>query len=685
MVTVTVEPVDLDIVVDLGQPTMLVLVTPWLFSVGAPPSGETLEWRTDVLPGYTGEQRIALRDAPRQSFNYSHLLTPHEFATAKNYVRQRRYASVPAWFEHIKYVGTLAAVDTTITFDTTNADYREGGALVVFESSDKAVVVLIDTVTPTGVTLATALGQEFVNPLIAPVRHGRIVDGLKITRPPGSMVDCSIQFQATDNADLAADIGYPQYRSLDVLNELTIVLANIAENIILPTELFDSGMGVIVAEPVIDYAEFGQTVSFMEQGKAALWRRRQWLHSLKGKQKPFWLPSFKRDDLTLLEDIDSSETVLSVQHIGPASYLVGQHVMIKTEAGTEYFREITASVDGAANETDITISSSLGVAVAAADVNTFCFMSQVRLDADRIEIKYKTVDIATIVIPAVETSSEFTLTQKVIPEYPEIDPYWAYTILQAHFTGTDGQQSATNESLYYHPLIFGNLADIQDNKLKLYGDWGADFSQNSYVYSKTDSASEIDETFVKETKTTTNHFRLEGDFCHELFGVEFNDITSIQRLITHWNASTISQHGDPGWMWYFGSNSLLLLAYNHPWIYSDPYGANLASGAGSFSPTQNQPYDLAIRRFGSTVRFCVDGVMVGNSGTWGGISNNTRAPLAIGLSSIAGGYPNPPYLTLDHQNFDGRIAAVRMTNFDRYGNNDNYDVPSLPLTTSELS
>ena len=405
MAVVNVEPSDLDTPPpELDLMELLVLYTDWPFRVNVG-SSEKLEWLSDVLSGYTGEQRLALRDAPRQSFNYADTLEPHDFTRAKDFVRQNVYATVPVWFERTHVFGSLASAATVIVFDTADADYRDSSAVVIWESADKVVVRLIDTVEAGQLNLAAAVGVDFTDPFVAPARIGIIVDGLQINRQLVTVATCNIRFLITDNVDLASGTSegymYPLYEGLDVLTDSTIVVGSVSENVINTSEFIDSGLGMVAVEPIKDYTDFKQTLGFLEQGKTALWMRRQWLHSLKGKQKPFWLPSFM-DDLVLLVPIGAADVVVTVERLGLPAGMIGRHIMLELNDGTQYFREITNAIEGGVGEAYITISSNLGAIVAVADVRRFSFISRVRLDTDQIEIKYRASDIAEMSAPVVE-------------------------------------------------------------------------------------------------------------------------------------------------------------------------------------------------------------------------------------------------------------------------------------------
>ncbi len=369
---------------------------------------ETLETYTEVNGSLTGEQRIALRDAPRQIFQYSTRLLDHQqFSRAKLFARRNGALPVyvPVWGEQVQLLGSISSGATTLTFDTTYGDWREGGFLTVWQDDETYAVAEIDTVTDTDITLTDTLGVSFTSPVVVPVRTALTIEGFSISRNRVTG-DIAAKFQVLDNIDMAADYvsDYPQYQSLDVVTERPVLVSSVSESIVRAAEYFDNGFGPIAVETTKNYADFGQTVSFWEARRAPLWRRRLWLHSLRGKQKPFWLPTFNMD-FDLQASFLSAATTLTVKSVAPNGFYIGKDIMILLKNGSRYLREITnAVVAGGGNDT-LTISSSLGVNVAPSDIDLFCFVSLVRLDSDSVTIEHRfeldsVISIQVMEIPA---------------------------------------------------------------------------------------------------------------------------------------------------------------------------------------------------------------------------------------------------------------------------------------------
>ncbi|RWB53627.1 hypothetical protein [Mesorhizobium sp.] len=392
---------------DLASPAMVMLYEAWPFRpmVGA---SDTLETLSEVLPSYTEEQRLALRKAPRQNPRYTVKLDPAQFSRAKDFGKRRAgtLVSIPIWWEGIRLAGDVAAADTEISIDTTFGDWRVGGRLIVWQDEDNYALAMITEVAVDHVTLLVPIGADLTTPTVAPVRNARPSEGFSISRgSTGKLtIDVTARFQVQDNIKLEGDAGYPQYLSLDVLTEPTARVSDISENIVQAAEYQDNGFGPVEIQRQRQYVDHGQTIAFLEEGQAAVWRRRIWVHARNGKQKAFWLPSFN-SDLKLLAPIGAADTVVTVKRSGLLAGYIGKHVMIELKDGTRYFRQITNAARVAGND-QLTLSAVLGSSVALSQIRWFSYLSRVRLDSDAVTFSFvasgKGPLVATLSVPVME-------------------------------------------------------------------------------------------------------------------------------------------------------------------------------------------------------------------------------------------------------------------------------------------
>ena len=69
---------------------------------------EALEWKTDVLQAYAGEQRFRLRERPRRSWSFNHLFDDDGQSAARSIIRGADGFYVPDWIRRI-YSGSVSA------------------------------------------------------------------------------------------------------------------------------------------------------------------------------------------------------------------------------------------------------------------------------------------------------------------------------------------------------------------------------------------------------------------------------------------------------------------------------------------------------------------------------------------------------------------------------------------------
>lgn len=364
---------------------------------------ENLEWKTDIIPSYNNEQRLAIRAAPRQEFTYTFQLDPHQFSRAKAMATQwaHRVYGIPVWAELTK-VGNLSAGATAIFFNTANADYRDNDIILVWESDTKFVAVETLTVLSDRINLKLPLETAYAGAYVAPMRFARTLNGMGFKRNAHSVVTASASFLVTQNKDLGASVGYTQYRSKDVVLEPLMALDDMSEKIARTVDMFDNGSGPVLVDTTNSYVRSTKSFVFDTLDRTERWKARKWIHSRRGKQKSFWIPSWN-SDLILLADAGSTSTSLTVRPIGyPLYYGVKDIMILRNSNSTPLFaRVLSASVDVNSNEV-LNLEAAVGVALTVSDIKQICFMSLVRFDSDSIRLRHSYSGRATTSIPVVE-------------------------------------------------------------------------------------------------------------------------------------------------------------------------------------------------------------------------------------------------------------------------------------------
>jgi len=373
--------------------------TAWPFE---PLSGviEELEWLTDIIFSKAGEQRIALRQAPRRTFNLSHILTDYQAMSARTLIMGAQADGgflVPDWAQATDY-GAQAS-GNNIPF-TTPANVIMGDQALLWESDVINEVVTITTDsngTHIDVTLA------YTDALLVPLWPAESTDGLSIERNGAQLNAASIAFTATENMDVAAT-SYAQYLSNDIVPDCAKI-EGLSESVDWQASEFDNSTGIIEYIRSRTTADVKYTMSWRVITAAERYALLQWLHSRKGRQKVFWLSS-RAHDFELSTATISGTTIAVYRRPGlTALDLADFHIDITNTAGESIYRRVTAvtattSLNGRAR-LSLTISASASVS----NPRRISMMRLTRFDADRIELDHRAVEGTTVKVPCIEVSA----------------------------------------------------------------------------------------------------------------------------------------------------------------------------------------------------------------------------------------------------------------------------------------
>lgn len=362
---------------------------------------ETLEWKTDVINTWNGEQRIALRKAPRQLFNFNFIKTPKTAAEMQTVFRNWVYRNwvIPIWQEQRRIQQAIQGA-TSINFPTSNTSYVVGGYAVIWESDDKAEAMQVMNIRPDGIDISQGLSQQYTNALIMPARLGLAPNGLIIRRLGSNATEFTTTLLIVNEIDYSAT-SYPTYDGYDILIDGNVMIGSLEESIAQTMQFIDNGQGLITVEPTRNYVDNRKTVGKVAVGQANIWKWKQWLYSKKGMQKAFWLPSFA-NDIQPVSTIFANNTYADIRNIDLNThgiFPIATQLVLKN--GATYYRKITGATLGTGYET-ISFDSAFGIEIAPENIHRWSIMSLVRFDTDSIELGYNGVERLTCNIPVKE-------------------------------------------------------------------------------------------------------------------------------------------------------------------------------------------------------------------------------------------------------------------------------------------
>lgn len=176
--------------------------------------------------------------------------------------------------------------------------------------------------------------------------------------------------------------GLPIYLGRDVQIDPTVMRQPMRDTIGQTVEMVDNGFGPVVIEPTRAYLQRRSTITFSDYGRQSAWSRRRWLHSLRGRQQAFWLPTWGRE-LVLQAGIEAGDDFLIVAPSFDLATWINRHIMFDLPTGG-IFRQITAASYEALGHRLTIVPLSVDVS-ADAPVH---FLTGMRLDTDRIELEH---------------------------------------------------------------------------------------------------------------------------------------------------------------------------------------------------------------------------------------------------------------------------------------------------------
>lgn len=369
------------------------------------PYDETLEWLTDVLTKVDGsEQRRAIRKTPRQFFRWDVLVEDgRERSIVENslFDWQGRTFGVPVWHESTNLAAAITGGSTTVITvgSTADADFRDGGLVLVWESVTKYDVLNLVSHTSTTLTVQNPPTNSYSQTptggvLVIPLRLAAVEGDVRGGRYLQGQDRFQVRFRVTEaGVDLADSSSWSTFNSKVLLDDYNFVEGTLPETYSLPVVRIDNGSGLSAEYVRQDRHRRASQRRFVVATRAGLWRVRQLLHALRGRQISFYLPTFSKD-LVPAGTMTSGQTTLAVENVGYTNLIRSRQpknvirVVPVAGAGSPFLRTIVSStvVDSATE--NITVSSSWPSTLTPAQIERISFVEKVRSDSDRIVINH---------------------------------------------------------------------------------------------------------------------------------------------------------------------------------------------------------------------------------------------------------------------------------------------------------
>lgn len=368
---------------------------------------ESLEWLTDVIRCKAGEDRIALRHLPRQSYQVSCYLDPEQYGRAKVFSRtQAQDFLFPMW-QHYENVGNVVAGQDAIAGIFDARFFGVGQAVVVWESDRAYHTTTVAVWDAAGITLKEGPASTLQDACVLPLQAVRWSQSPDYTLSTQAVVNAQLVLKAVGALELRPNYTYPQYRGKDVLLDDNILVSDLTENHFRELDEVDNQTGIIVGSPLYSEAQTNSVMSWSPLDRVERLRMLEWVHSRRGKRRAFWYRSHNRDfeptsGIAPNPDDPGFHLLMVNSPIAGMSANVPFDIVVERNTGELLFYRVLAASIVANSQTALRLSPVSGAAWTLPELRRVSIMTCVRFDSDRVEISYTDGGGATVSMPIIE-------------------------------------------------------------------------------------------------------------------------------------------------------------------------------------------------------------------------------------------------------------------------------------------
>ena len=374
------------------------------------PFTETLESVTDIIRSKNGtEKRTALRESPRQLWNYTYIIqegTEKQMLENVLFNSQARTFGVPIWKDDTALTAAAAIDDTTISVGATiYRDFRAGGLVIILTDQSTFDVAEITTVNSTSLVLASALVNAYaigtqVFPLLTCVAQARISGA----RSPVGISRLAIRFESTDNdVDFASITPFSLFNSKVLLDGGNSILGGqVPETFEVEFLSIDSVTGQRTFSSEWDRHKRIHQFSLRTNSRQTTFEMRGLVYALRGRQVSFYVPRGS-DDFEVTTDLINGGNLMVVSKIDYTRHVQTRSpknvIRLTQTDGTVLLRTIASSESSTTTET-LTLDSNWPTAITVDEIERVELVEKVRFDTDSVAIEYgKNGSLAHLVVP----------------------------------------------------------------------------------------------------------------------------------------------------------------------------------------------------------------------------------------------------------------------------------------------
>lgn len=367
----------------------------------ASPILEQISFRTNVITGLSGnEQRSKLRQSPRRRIEMSYLTWDDEerayFENASHW--QNHVYAVPLWQDVAPLQTGIAEGALVLAVDTTGRDYEVGGMVFVHSGTDTCEMLTVESFTDNSVTVELGTVNAYIaGAKVCPARFGILEDKLALSRITNHHEATKLAWLLdtdTDRPNQLTSYTPDTYLGLEIYDEQNDYSSELDIEQSVQSDTLDNDIGLmrrIDGEAYPRRTHPFTTLMERDEFGALL----QWFYNRSGKLTPFWwldyTPAFHiRESITL----DSIFLTVKSNEYETLSFgnAARRDIAIRTNSGWIY-RHIDAVENNQNGTITLTLDEPPGVPIAVEDDPLICYLRQVRLDSDTLELIWETANV----------------------------------------------------------------------------------------------------------------------------------------------------------------------------------------------------------------------------------------------------------------------------------------------------
>jgi hypothetical protein len=372
------------------------------------PLTERTQYLTDVLVAYRAqEQRVVLRTRPRTHLAYRVMPTDRREAAAIEallYGQQSHVFGVPFWPDAQPITEDAAVGTSTLSCETTYRKFRPGGPVALWRDLSTSEVATVLTVASDSLTLTAPLSATWIadgRTYAIPLLIGRWEGDASLGRlsPTAWELDAAFQCAAAPDVEPADP---PIVYGYDVLEVEPNTLQDRVSQYRRIVQLIDGQTGRIRSLDRSGVA-ISQTTGFLWtlNGRVEIAAYRAWGALRRGRQTPFWLPTWQHD-LIQAEDLEAGGFMIAIAKTGYVPYQFPQGarralcITMLDGSGARYYRRVLYAMEGDTTDTLILDGPLNPDAAIPAGTCMLSFLQLVRLNTDELELVWSSRDVAEV-------------------------------------------------------------------------------------------------------------------------------------------------------------------------------------------------------------------------------------------------------------------------------------------------